>query len=614
MLALLAKIKSTATIPSSAMDTLMTDDTPELDSKEQLLQLSEEVDRQLSKLTGLLNQTSAIAPEDRAVVMSITSEYSSELKRIDGALNDLQNSLDPKQTDILLDRLNDIIRPQPSTPMSTMDVTTEGSARRLSRFATPLRQRAMQSTPRSATRPEGIDFDAFPNTPTLEQLGLSKAALDVVGDRRKGAMLLRNYAGSSDMESDVSMPRNTLGSNSATMSSTHACSINFSTVNDKSTPTVMNGVEHTSPFGNSSTADWQSLELELNHARDESYTPAAVIVQAGDSPDHLLDVTSITIEDNDDTVQITAGQRILREIDCHVQFFKWQGQQDTTNQLSVDIIYYLTMADDVDTLIKEFQGLYLPSRSSTLPAHFKALSDNKVQALLDAALEKASTLREIVVMSKNSAAVAIRVYEASAELSLERGEYAEFAAAANRLLLEYYVDAEQRWVSCALFLFYGSSLNTNEDLNHLLWRFNKGIPWLQTAVDLLVAIRSGNVPRFDAVSGSLPSLPCPFIYFLRNIALSNTVEHFKKAYREYPESFHKSLTGPIKLSITPLGAGSEVGRSCIILRFKGKTVMLDCGIHPAYTGLAGLPFFDEIDPETVDLVLITQYRQYSTKL
>jgi cleavage and polyadenylation specificity factor subunit 3 len=28
------------------------------------------------------------------------------------------------------------------------------------------------------------------------------------------------------------------------------------------------------------------------------------------------------------------------------------------------------------------------------------------------------------------------------------------------------------------------------------------------------------------------------------------------------------------MEITPLGAGNEVGRSCIILKFKGKTVMV----------------------------------------
>ncbi|KAJ1344668.1 hypothetical protein BSLG_000191 [Batrachochytrium salamandrivorans] len=91
------------------------------------------------------------------------------------------------------------------------------------------------------------------------------------------------------------------------------------------------------------------------------------------------------------------------------------------------------------------------------------------------------------------------------------------------------------------------------------------------------------------------------------------------------------------LKITPLGAGNEVGRSCILLEYKGKTIMaseplashafmcipepfvaslisqcymlllLDCGLHPAHSGLAALPFFDNIDPETVDLVLITHF-------
>lgn len=68
-----------------------------------------------------------------------------------------------------------------------------------------------------------------------------------------------------------------------------------------------------------------------------------------------------------------------------------------------------------------------------------------------------------------------------------------------------------------------------------------------------------------------------------------------------------SLLSSEPLRITPLGAGCEVGRSCIVLSYKGKTVMLDCGTHPAYSGLNSLPFFDEIDPATVDLVLISHF-------
>ncbi|KAJ3091693.1 hypothetical protein HK102_013774 [Quaeritorhiza haematococci] len=61
------------------------------------------------------------------------------------------------------------------------------------------------------------------------------------------------------------------------------------------------------------------------------------------------------------------------------------------------------------------------------------------------------------------------------------------------------------------------------------------------------------------------------------------------------------------LKITPLGAGNEVGRSCILLEYKGKTVMLDCGLHPAYSGLAALPFFDNIDPSTIDVLLVSHF-------
>ena len=46
------------------------------------------------------------------------------------------------------------------------------------------------------------------------------------------------------------------------------------------------------------------------------------------------------------------------------------------------------------------------------------------------------------------------------------------------------------------------------------------------------------------------------------------------------------------LEFTPLGAGNEVGRSCHILKFKGKTLMLDCGLHPAFQGEGSLPFLD----------------------
>ncbi|KAK9677083.1 hypothetical protein RND81_11G120600 [Saponaria officinalis] len=62
-----------------------------------------------------------------------------------------------------------------------------------------------------------------------------------------------------------------------------------------------------------------------------------------------------------------------------------------------------------------------------------------------------------------------------------------------------------------------------------------------------------------------------------------------------------------QLIITPLGAGNEVGRSCVYMTYKGKTIMFDCGIHPAYSGMAALPYFDEIDPSKIDVLLVTHF-------
>ncbi|XP_031625502.1 cleavage and polyadenylation specificity factor 73 [Contarinia nasturtii] len=61
------------------------------------------------------------------------------------------------------------------------------------------------------------------------------------------------------------------------------------------------------------------------------------------------------------------------------------------------------------------------------------------------------------------------------------------------------------------------------------------------------------------------------------------------------------------LLIRPLGAGQEVGRSCIMLEFKGKKIMLDCGIHPGLSGMDALPFVDLIEADEVDLLFISHF-------
>jgi cleavage and polyadenylation specificity factor subunit 3 len=61
------------------------------------------------------------------------------------------------------------------------------------------------------------------------------------------------------------------------------------------------------------------------------------------------------------------------------------------------------------------------------------------------------------------------------------------------------------------------------------------------------------------------------------------------------------------MTVTPLGSGQEVGRSCHILEFRGMMIMLDMGIHPGLDGLHGLPHLDRIDPASIDVVLITHF-------
>lgn len=60
------------------------------------------------------------------------------------------------------------------------------------------------------------------------------------------------------------------------------------------------------------------------------------------------------------------------------------------------------------------------------------------------------------------------------------------------------------------------------------------------------------------------------------------------------------------LTITMLGAGQEVGRSCCVLEHRGKKVVCDAGLHPAHPGMGSLPFIDEVDWSTVDAILVTQ--------
>ena len=44
----------------------------------------------------------------------------------------------------------------------------------------------------------------------------------------------------------------------------------------------------------------------------------------------------------------------------------------------------------------------------------------------------------------------------------------------------------------------------------------------------------------------------------------------------------------------PLGAGQDVGRSCVLVSLNHKTVMFDCGMHMGYNDARRFPDFTKI--------------------
>ncbi|KAK2196135.1 bifunctional Metallo-beta-lactamase/Zn-dependent metallo-hydrolase [Babesia duncani] len=60
-------------------------------------------------------------------------------------------------------------------------------------------------------------------------------------------------------------------------------------------------------------------------------------------------------------------------------------------------------------------------------------------------------------------------------------------------------------------------------------------------------------------------------------------------------------------NITVLGAGCEVGRSCVHVERSEQSVLFDCGLHPALSGIGALPVFEAIDLSKVNVCLVTHF-------
>ncbi|XP_071519823.1 integrator complex subunit 11 [Panulirus ornatus] len=66
-----------------------------------------------------------------------------------------------------------------------------------------------------------------------------------------------------------------------------------------------------------------------------------------------------------------------------------------------------------------------------------------------------------------------------------------------------------------------------------------------------------------------------------------------------------------EIKVTPLGAGQDVGRSCILVTIGGKNIMLDCGMHMGYNDDRRFPDFTYITDgaltEHLDCVIISHF-------
>ena len=69
----------------------------------------------------------------------------------------------------------------------------------------------------------------------------------------------------------------------------------------------------------------------------------------------------------------------------------------------------------------------------------------------------------------------------------------------------------------------------------------------------------------------------------------------------------------MNIRIVPLGAGQDVGRSCILVTIAGKNIMFDCGMHMGYHDERRFPDFSYISrssknfTQLIDCVIITHF-------
>ncbi|CAG0892335.1 unnamed protein product [Cyprideis torosa] len=67
----------------------------------------------------------------------------------------------------------------------------------------------------------------------------------------------------------------------------------------------------------------------------------------------------------------------------------------------------------------------------------------------------------------------------------------------------------------------------------------------------------------------------------------------------------------VDIKVTPLGAGQDVGRSCVLVSMGGRNIMFDCGMHMGYSDEKRYPDFSFITTDDmnnyIDAVIITHF-------
>lgn len=66
------------------------------------------------------------------------------------------------------------------------------------------------------------------------------------------------------------------------------------------------------------------------------------------------------------------------------------------------------------------------------------------------------------------------------------------------------------------------------------------------------------------------------------------------------------------IKCVPLGAGQDVGKSCVIVTIGGKNIMFDCGMHMGYQDERRYPDFSFISKSgdfthVIDCVIVTHF-------